>query len=134
MVRYLLDTNTCIQFLTGRSTTVVEHFKKTKPSSIALCSVVRSELSFGAWNSSKPLENFSNQMYFCNQFTSYPFDDACAEKYGEIRAVLKKEGRIIGPYDLQIAAIALTHNLTLVTHNTKEFSRVAHLKIIDWEE
>lgn len=40
---------------------------------------------------------------------------------------------MIGPYDLLIAAIALANNLTLVTHNTNEFSRVPGLVIEDWE-
>jgi tRNA(fMet)-specific endonuclease VapC len=45
----------------------------------------------------------------------------------------ERAGQLIGPYDLMIAAIALTHSLTLVTHNTKEFSRVPGLKLEDWE-
>jgi len=54
--------------------------------------------------------------------------------YGELRAKLSQAGRIIGPYDLQIAAIALANGLVLVTHNTAEFSRVDGLKLKDWEE
>jgi len=38
-----------------------------------------------------------------------------------------------GPYDLQIAAISLAHDLTLVTHNTAEYGRIDGLKFTDWE-
>ena len=69
-----------------------------------------------------------------NACISFPFDDAAALIYGEVRAKLSQAGRLIGPYDLQIAAIALANRLILVTHNTEEFSRVGGLKLKDWEE
>jgi tRNA(fMet)-specific endonuclease VapC len=53
--------------------------------------------------------------------------------FGEIRAYLARLGKPIGPYDMQIAAIALAHNVILVTHNTREFSRIPDLQIEDWE-
>jgi len=53
--------------------------------------------------------------------------------YGRIRATLEKAGTPIGPYDMQIAAVALALDLTLVTHNTREFGRISSLKIEDWE-
>ena len=54
-------------------------------------------------------------------------------KCAEIRRALERKGEMIGPHDLQIAAVALRHNLTLVTHNTREFSRIAALRLEDWE-
>jgi hypothetical protein len=59
--------------------------------------------------------------------------DAAAEEYGKARAHLAALGTPIGPNDLLIAAIALAHGLTVVTHNTAEFSRVRGLSIEDWE-
>lgn len=53
--------------------------------------------------------------------------------YGEIRAKLSKAGKVIGPHDLQIAAIGLCQEAILVTHNTREFSRVEGLVVDDWE-
>jgi tRNA(fMet)-specific endonuclease VapC len=64
---------------------------------------------------------------------SLPFDDRAAEVYGRIRAHLTATGMAIGPNDLMIAAIALANGLTLVTHNTAEFSRVPGLTIEDWQ-
>ena len=61
-----------------------------------------------------------------------PFDDESAAIAGPLRKKLKSQGRVIGPHDLQIAAIALQHEWTLVTSNTDEFRRVEGLKIEGW--
>lgn len=50
-----------------------------------------------------------------------------------MRAYLDGKGTPIGPNDLMIASIARAHSLTLVTHNTSEFSRVPGLKLEDWQ-
>ena len=70
---------------------------------------------------------------FRQQFVSLPFDDPAAEAYGRIREHLASVGKPIGPHDLMIAAIALAQGLTLVTHNTAEFSRVPGLTLEDWQ-
>ena len=57
----------------------------------------------------------------------------CARRCAELRAELEAAGKVIGPHDLQIAAIALQHQLTLVTHNLREFTRITGLKVDDWE-
>jgi tRNA(fMet)-specific endonuclease VapC len=57
----------------------------------------------------------------------------CAEHYGQIHTELLTKGTPIGPNDTLIAAIARANNVTLVTHNTREFGRVTDLKLIDWE-
>jgi tRNA(fMet)-specific endonuclease VapC len=67
------------------------------------------------------------------QFVSLPFDDHAGEEAGRVRAYLAGLGTPIGPNDLLIAAIALANGLTLVTHNTSEFSRVPGLNIEDWQ-
>jgi tRNA(fMet)-specific endonuclease VapC len=63
---------------------------------------------------------------------SFPFDDAAAEEYGRLRAALAAQGTPIGPNDMMIAAIALAHDLTLVTHNIREFGRVKNQNLEDW--
>ena len=132
-MKYLLDTNTCIRYLNGRSPSIKTHLAAVKAEDIALCSVVKAELFYGALKSSRPAENLQHQERFVSRFVSLPFDDLAAEMYGRIRSDLEKIGQPIGPNDLLIAAITLTHNLTLVTHNTREFSRVNKLQIADWE-
>jgi tRNA(fMet)-specific endonuclease VapC len=73
------------------------------------------------------------QQQFLARFVSLPFDDEAAIVFGEVRAALANAGTPIGPYDLQIAAIALANDLTLVTHNTREFVRVSGLRLEDWQ-
>lgn len=69
---------------------------------------------------------------FIAKFEILPFDLPSAEIYGDIRAGLAKAGTPIGANDLFIAAIALANNLTLVTSNIAEFSRVPNLQILNW--
>jgi len=103
------------------------------PRQLAVCSVVKAELFFGSLRSQNPTKSRQMQDDFLKELISLPFDDAAAEHYAQIRANLTSTGELIGPNDLIIAAIALTHNLTLVTHNTAEFSRVKTLQLEDWE-
>jgi tRNA(fMet)-specific endonuclease VapC len=133
-VKYLLDTNVCARYLNGRSEAVREGIRATNRQDIAVCSVVKAELFYGAMRSNNPQKTLANQQQFLNLFVSLPFDDNVALIYGEIRAQLTALGTPIGPNDFQIAAIALANNLILVTHNTREFSRVNGLQIEDWEE
>lgn len=130
---YLIDTNVCIQFLNKRSEKLINKLLAKSPEEIILCSIVKAELFYGAFKSSNPLKNIKIQDEFCKRFDSLPFDDNSAKVYGEIRSALEKEGQIIGPNDLIIASIAKANNLTLVTHNYREFNRVAGLTVEDWQ-
>jgi tRNA(fMet)-specific endonuclease VapC len=132
-VTYLLDTNACIQYLVRRSSSVAAHMAAMPRQEICLCDVVKAELYYGAYKSSRRNENLALFEEFFREFICLPFDGEAAKIYGQIRAELERRGTPIGAYDLQIAAIALTHNLTLVTHNTREFSRVDGLQWEDWE-
>ncbi len=130
---YLLDTNACIRVLNGSSPALVARLRAHAPSEIRLSSVTRGELLHGARRSARVAENIKLLSTFFAPFLSLPFDDSCAEHYGALRASLAAAGKPIGPNDLLIAATALAADLTLVTHNLREFSRVAGLKIEDWE-
>ncbi len=131
---YLLDTNACIRYLNGRSPQVKGRLQSLRPEDVVLCSVVKAELSYGAMRSRDPERTMARIAEFEEPFASLPFDDACVHAYGQIRSELEKAGTPIGPNDLMIAAIALTHGLTLVTHNTREFKRVSRLSLADREE
>lgn len=131
---YLLDTNTCIRYLNQRSERVTARFKAEDERNIVICSIVRAELYFGALKSQTPDITMTKQRAFAERFVSLPFDDAAAEHYARIRADLSRMGTPIGPNDLLIAAIALSRDLILVTHNVREFSRIQGIKIEDWEE
>lgn len=132
-MRYLLDSNTCIRFLNGRSLAIASRPKSTPPEQVVVCSIVKAELFYGSERSHDPARSRAAQNEFFSLFQSFPFDDSAADHAGRIRAELAVLGRPIGPHDVMIAAIALTHNLTLVTHNADEFRRVRDLAIEDWE-
>jgi tRNA(fMet)-specific endonuclease VapC len=132
-MKYRLDTNTCIRYLTGRSNSIIQRFEAEAPENIIVCSVTRAELYFGAMKSNNPQKTRAIQREFLEPLATLPFDDAAAEYYGNIRARLEMAGTPIGPNDLLIASIALAHKLTVVTHNVREFSRVEGLQIEDWE-
>jgi tRNA(fMet)-specific endonuclease VapC len=131
---YLLDTNICIAYLNGRSSNVVQRLRDVSPSEIAVCSVVKAELFYGAMRSRNPARTLAQQRVFLDQFISLPFDDRSAEFYASMRATLATRGTPIGPNDLLIAAIARAHNLTLVTANVREFGRIEGLQIENWED
>lgn len=130
---YLLDTNTCIAYINRRNRSVREHLKALSPDDVAICDVVKYELYYGAYKSSRQQENLETLRVFFQEFVSLPFDGQAAAICGYIRAQLARFGTPIGAYDLQIAAISLAHNLILVTHNQGEFGRVDGLQIEDWE-
>ena len=132
-MKYLLDTNTCIRYLNGRSENIRKSITLMNPQDILLCSVVKAELFYGSMKSLYPEKNLARQKKFVDQFLSLPFDDNAAASYSRIRAELEKAGTPIGPNDLLIAAVAVSNELTIVTHNIKEFSRVDGLLYEDWE-
>ncbi len=133
-MKYLLDTNVCIKYLNNTESLIRNRMQMLKPSAILLCSVVEAELYYGVMKSASPSKNLTRLTPFLNQFASLPFDSKAARKFGHIRTELAKAGTPIGPYDLQIAAIALVNRLILVTHNTREFSRIPMLHLEDWEQ
>ena len=131
---YLLDSNTCIHFINGSSNRVKQQLQSHTVNDIVLCSVVKAELLFGARKSQRIESNLRTFHRFFEPFKSLNFDDRCAEEYGQIKADLSKQGKLIGPNDLMIAAIARAYDAVLITNNTREFSRVTNLRLEDWQE
>lgn len=129
---YLFDTNVCIRLLNNTSVPLVSRLKTVDPSEIVLCSVVLAELTFGAYRSARAADNLRLLQSFAAPYRSLAFNDSCVDSYGRIRSDLQRAGMPIDPNDLLIAAIAVANNLTLVTNNTDEFSRVVGLSIEDW--
>jgi len=130
---HLLDTNVCIKILNKNSRKLIKRLKQFSPLEVYLCSVVKAELLYGARKSNRITENLALLRRFFDTFISLQFDDSCAVQYGIIRTDLARAGTIIGPNDLLIASIAKANDFILVTHNTGEFSRIANLKLEDWE-
>jgi tRNA(fMet)-specific endonuclease VapC len=130
---YLLDTNVWATYLRGRNALLIRRFHAHAAADLCLCSVVKAELIRGTLRSGRPAANRARMDAFVGPFVSLPFNDAAAEVFARIRFHLESRGMTIGPYDLQIAAIALVHGLTVVTHNVAEFGRVPGLAVEDWE-
>ena len=72
-------------------------------------------------------------MFSISSFEIIPFDTGDVEIYGLIRAELERQGKAIGPYDMQLAAQALARGLILVSNNTAEFKRIPKLKLENWK-
>ena len=129
---YLLDTNICIYLMKNKYPALTERLLAEDPHDVAVSAITLYELEYGACKSLWAEETRNNMYIFLSPFTMLPFDARDAVAAGQIRAGLAREGKLIGPYDLQIAAQGLSRNLTVVTHNTDEFSRVPKLKVEDW--
>ena len=132
-MRYLLDTDICIYYINGFQPEVRKNVHRQSASYIVVSAITKCEMYAGCPSYSRnPARSRAEQEFFLLQFISLPFDDRAADKYGEIFAELRHGGNLIEELDLQIAAIALVQNLTLVTHNTRHLSRVPNLTIEDW--
>lgn len=132
-MKYLVDTNVCIRYLNAQSTAIERRLTDLSPGQVALCSIVRAELLYGALKSAQPQRNTERLAYFFSGFPCLPFDDHAAQVYAEIRVQLEKAGTPVGPNDLLIAATAIANRLVLVTHNAQEFGRIEGLVLEDWE-
>ncbi len=128
----MLDTNICIHVINQKPAKVILRFKKEKIGNITISSITLSELKFGAYNSSKLLQNLKAILKFTAPLEVLSFGETETEPYGKVRFDLKKSGRMIDPMDILIAAHALSANCILVTNNVKEFKNVAGLKIENW--
>lgn len=119
----------------GSGSNVTARLNAAPPGSVYLCSVVLGELIFGALHGKSQYRalNMASVAKLRSDFISLSFNDTAAEEYAEIREHLTVRGTLIGSNDMMIASIALANQLILVTHNTREFSRVPGLKLEDWQ-
>jgi tRNA(fMet)-specific endonuclease VapC len=133
-VIYLPDTNVCIKYINQKDSPILRKLRSIPRQDVVLCDIVKFELYYGAYKSTRQEKNLAILHEFFSEFVQcLPFDEQAIIKAAQIRAQLAAKGTPIGPYDLQIAAIALVNDLILVTHNTREFSRIEELVIEDWE-
>jgi tRNA(fMet)-specific endonuclease VapC len=131
-MRYLLDTNVCVDYLNGRFPKVTARVQQSMPSDLCVSSVAVAELRYGAEKSTHRQRNHERLDVFLSDVHCIDFSSGAALVYGRVRAALERRGIIIGPYDLQIAAHALSLDLVLVSDNVREFRRVEGLKVENW--
>jgi tRNA(fMet)-specific endonuclease VapC len=130
-MRYLLDANAVIALLNDTTSPIARRIRRHVPRDIGLPAVVIHELYYGAFKSQRVEKNVARVDKL--QFPVLELDQEDARQAGAIRADLASKGMPIGPYDVLIAGQAKARKLTLVTHNTTEFKRVAGLKVEDWK-
>jgi tRNA(fMet)-specific endonuclease VapC len=135
-VSHLLDTSSWVDHLRrGAASSVTTRLSTAPIGSVYLCAVVLAELYYGAMRGSAAhtAHNLALIAKLRGDYASLPFNDQAADQYGRLRAHLVSLGTPIGPNDMFVAAIALANGLTLVTHNTREFSRLPGLVLEDWQ-
>jgi tRNA(fMet)-specific endonuclease VapC len=131
-MRYLLDTNVCVDFLNGRFPSVTERIQRSSPRDLCISSVVVAELRFGADRSSSRLRNHRRLDVLTAEIACVDFDLQAASAYDNVRAKLEAKGSPIGANDMLIAAHALALGVVLVTDNLREFERVEGLEVETW--
>jgi tRNA(fMet)-specific endonuclease VapC len=130
MPRYMLDADSVSYALRGHGrvgTRLLEH----QPSEVCISAITLAELNFGA--EAKQSQKIRRAIRrFTNDIAVVPFDEASAERFGVVAAALATRGQPIGLYDTLVAAQALSLGLTVVTNNTRHFSRVPGLAVENW--
>ena len=129
---YLLDTNICIYTIKKKPQNVLEQIKQKSKIGIYISALTIAELEYGIENSERIEENRISLLKFLSLFNVLPFDDNDAIPYGKLKSELRKEGQLIGPIDMLLAAQAISKDLIFVTNNIKEFERVKNLKLENW--
>ena len=127
----MLDTNICIYVIKRRPMEVLDTFNKFA-GTLCISSVTFAELCHGVEKSALPEHNRRQVEDFVSRLEILPYGEKAAAHYGDIRATLERQGKIIGVNDLHIAAHARSEGLVIVTNNLKEFERVAGLRTENW--
>lgn len=133
MKRYLLDTNIVSYFVKGIHPGLHGRMRLAmQAQDIAISAITRAEVRYGQQLMAANDKRRVRIDLLMQDLPVMPWNTAAADMYGEIAALLKRQGTPIGGMDTQIAAHALAEDLILVTHNTRHFEKVPGLKLEDW--
>ena len=132
--RYLLDTTLCIYIAKGHPLAARHRFETHTLQELAMSTITVGELRFGAEKSQARERALATIDQLVQMIQPCALPMAAAEHYGHVRASLQQQGLPIGNNDLWLAAHALAEGWTLVTNNTREFSRVPGLRLENWVE
>jgi tRNA(fMet)-specific endonuclease VapC len=132
-VRWMLDTDTCIAVI-KKHPIALKKLRGKSVGQVGISSITLGELAFGAAKCSRSNQAHEALDEFLVALEVAGFDDAAAMMYGRVRASLEQRGKPIGPLDTLIGSHALEIDAILVTHNTREFSRIEGLRLEDWTE
>jgi tRNA(fMet)-specific endonuclease VapC len=134
MPRFMLDTDICSYIMKRTDEAVLRRVATIPLSDLCISAIIRSELEFGVAASPRQERDRTALDELIRDVPVLDFPGGAASNYGEIRALLKSRGVLIGANDMLIAAHARFLGLTLVTNNTREFQRVPGLKLENWAE
>jgi len=132
-MKFLLDTDTCIFGLRGR-VSVRDHLAEAGPEETAISVITLAELRYGAACSAHPETNHQAVDDFVSALTVLGVDSEVARAFGDIKAQLRQEGKLIEDLDLIIGATARVYETTLVTNNADHFGRIPGLRLVNWVE
>ena len=133
-MRYLLDTNICIYLIKRRPPEVLEQFRQHSPQDVAISTITLFELQYGIEKSQYQQRSENALTKFLLPLDLINLDRSAAIEAAAIRAQLERKGIPIGPYDLLIAGLARSRDMTLVTNNTNVFERIVDLHLENWVE
>ena len=128
---FLLDTDTCIDALRGDGS-VRKRMEDVSPDDCNVSSITVFELYIGICFTRQPEREGLKVDRFLSVLNVVPFDRTAAAEAAKLRQELESTGTRIGPYDLLIAAQAISTDCTLVTANVHEFGRIKSLKVENW--
>lgn len=131
MLKFMLDTNICIYTIKNKPETLRSIFN-AHDGQMCVSRITHMELVYGAERSAAAEKNLAVVEGFLARLEVLDFDQAASEQAAQVRAELAMQGTPIGPYDALIAGHARSLGLTVVTNNTREFARVAGLRVVDW--
>jgi tRNA(fMet)-specific endonuclease VapC len=131
-MKWMLDTDTCIAIIKGKPASTLKKLRGKSVGQVGISSITLGELAFGAAKSGRRDEAHAALAEFLLALEIVSFDSDAAASYGQLRASLEKRGTPIGPLDTLIGAHAAALDVILVTHNTREFSRIDTLRLEDW--
>jgi tRNA(fMet)-specific endonuclease VapC len=130
--RYMLDTNICIYIAKHQPPKVKARFDRLKPGQLVMSAITYGELYYGASKSNQRARALTLIEELVQDIPVEDLNSMAAKTYGEIRASLEMQGRLIGNNDLWIGAHAMALDVTLATNNEREFKRIPGLSVENW--
>lgn len=134
MLRFMLDTDTCSYIMKRAGAALLARLSAVPPADVCISVITQSELLYGVEISPRQAQDLAAVESFLRHLQVMDLPQESAAHYARIRARLRERGQMIGANDLFIAAHALCLGLALVTNNTREFSRIAGLKLENWTQ
>ncbi|HAN76030.1 MAG TPA: VapC toxin family PIN domain ribonuclease [Planktothrix sp. UBA8407] len=131
-MKYLLDTNICIYIIKKNHQSVLDKFQSLTLGEIGISAITVAELEYGVYKSQKQQQNRKALATFLIPLQIISYDIQATQVYAQLRGELEKKGTVIGAMDMLIASQAISLQVTLVTNNLKEFSRIPNLLLENW--